>query len=124
MGAVHGYVMDEDPNQDKRVVDSDKLDESDIPEELEDSDADSIIEEADRGKRAIFDEKADAKDIMDSIDVDIDKIKDAKDTQDDEDMEAALHSFYFNRNALKEIGVDEDIMKGLDDMVDAMLKTD
>jgi len=108
-------LENEELNQDRRVVRSDSFDyfEKDFHEET------------DRGKRVVFDEKVDAaKYIMDSIAFDIENIMHAKDTQDDEDMETALHSFYLKRKALKETGVDEDIMKGFDDKVDVILKTD
>merc|ERR1711862_1059985 len=49
-------------------------------------------------------------------------IMDAKKTQNDEDMEAALHSFYMNRKTLKDKGVDEDTMKEFDREVDAILE--
>merc|ERR1719464_1405718 len=37
-------------------------------------------------------------------------------------MEAALHSFYWNRKTLKDKDVDEDVMKEFNDTVDAILK--
>merc|ERR1711862_346264 len=53
---------------------------------------------------------------------DLQNIMDAKESQDDEDMEAALHSFYKNRKTLKDKGVDESIMKEYDYEVDAILE--
>merc|ERR1719438_770842 len=59
---------------------------------------------------------------MDLMEQDLQNIMDAKSNQDDEDMEAALHSFYMNRKTLKDKGVDEDTMKEFDREVDAILE--
>merc|ERR1711983_556534 len=92
--AVHSFVMDEDPNQNKKVVDSDKFDESNMPEEAE------------RGYKESMEEFKDIK-------KDIKKLKEAKGTHDDKDMKAALTSLYEDGKALKEKGVldDSDLKK-------------
>jgi len=58
---------------------------------------------------------------IDLMEYDLQNIMDAKSTQDDEDMEAALRSFYGNRKTLKDKGVDEDIIKEFDREVDGIL---
>merc|ERR1711983_594274 len=65
--------------------------------------------------------KATSSDI-DLMEQDLQYIMDAKESQDDEDMEAALHSFYKNRKTLKDKGVDESTMKEYDYEVDAILE--
>merc|ERR1711862_752140 len=64
----------------------------------------------------------DGKDAMESIENDLQNIMDAKNSQDKEDIETALHSFYENRKTLKEKGVDKDIIKDFDRVVDSILE--
>merc|ERR1711983_720147 len=92
--AVHSFVMDEYPNQNKKVVDSDKFDESNMPEEAE------------RGYKDSMEKFKDIKE-------DIKKLKEAKGTHDDKGMKAALTSLYEDGKALKEKGVldDSDLKK-------------
>merc|ERR1740129_1772008 len=62
------------------------------------------------------------KETMRNMQHDMQNILKAKSNQDNEDMEAALHSFYGNRKTLKGKSVDEDVMKDFDDTVGAILK--
>merc|ERR1711862_1009920 len=64
----------------------------------------------------------DVKDAMESIENDLQNIMDAKNSQDKEDIETALHSFYENRKTLKEKGADKDAIKDFDRVVDAILE--
>merc|ERR1711862_545526 len=80
---VHSFVMDEDPNQNKRVVDSDKFDESEMPEEAE------------RGYKYSMEE-------FKHIKEDMKELMKVKGTHDDKDMKAALTSLYEEGKALKE----------------------
>merc|ERR1711862_1006203 len=64
----------------------------------------------------------DVKDAMESIENDLQNIMDAKNSQDKEDIETALHSFYENRKTLKVKGVDKDIIKDFDGVVDSILE--
>jgi len=54
---------------------------------------------------------------------DLKDIREANNAKDNEDMEAALRSFYTNRKTLKDKGVDENVMKDFGDKVNAILKT-
>lgn len=65
---------------------------------------------------------SDMKHAMTLIEYDLQNIMDAKNTHDNEGMEAALYSFYGNRKTLREKGVDEDIMKDFDHEVDTILE--
>merc|ERR1740121_261765 len=62
------------------------------------------------------------KETMINMQYDMQNIIKAKNNQDNEDMESALHSFYINRKTLKENGADEGVMKEFSDAVDAVLK--
>merc|ERR1740121_45855 len=62
------------------------------------------------------------KETMRSMQYDVQNILKAKSTQNNEDMETALHSFYRNRKTLKGNGVDVGVMKEFDDTVEAILK--
>merc|ERR1719464_1123895 len=62
------------------------------------------------------------KETMRNMQYDMQNILKAKSNQDNEGMEAALHSFYGNRKTLKGKGVDEDVMKDFDDAVGSILK--
>merc|ERR1711862_1049520 len=82
-----------------------------------------------------FDEKVDAilgmkqlsqdekdKETMRNMQYDMQNILKAKNNQDNEDMEAALHSFYGNRKPSKDNGGDEGVVKEFIDAVDVILK--
>merc|ERR1711982_289084 len=71
------------------------------------------------GRNILQDAKT--KETMDHIKKDMKKILEAKESKDNEDMEAALFSFYGNRQALKEKGIDGSIVKDFDKKVDAIL---
>merc|ERR1711983_530829 len=96
---VHSFVMDEDPNQNKRVVESDKFDESEMPEEAE------------RGYKYSMEE-------FKHIKEDIKELMKVKGTHDDKDMKAALTSLYEEGKALKEKGVlDDSDLKEMEETV-------
>merc|ERR1711983_207758 len=61
--------------------------------------------------------------LMDLIEDDVQNIKDAKEIQDGEGMEDALHSFHRNRKALTEKGIDAKGLKYVDDQVGEILST-
>merc|ERR1711862_791443 len=86
----------------------------------------STMKEYDYEVDAILEKKNDriddVKDAMELIENDLQNIMDAKNSQDKEDIETALHSFYENRKTLKEKGVDKDIIKDFDGVVDSILE--
>merc|ERR1711862_187401 len=51
-------------------------------------------------------------------------IENAKNKNDGEAMKIALHSFYGNRNAFIDNGIDENLLKNFDDKVDTILVWD
>merc|ERR1719350_1566981 len=83
---VDGILETEKLNKNKRLVDSDKFDEFDMPEEAE------------RGSMEEFTD----------INEDMEKLMEAKRTHDDKGVEAAFASLYEHGNTLKEKGVLDD----------------
>merc|ERR1719350_1031904 len=90
---VDGILETEKLNKNKRLVDSDKFDESDM------------LEEAERGSMEEFTD----------INEDMEKLMEAKRTHDDKGVEAAFASLYEHGNTLKEKGVlDDSDLKEID----------
>merc|ERR1712190_224228 len=63
-----------------------------------------------------------SKETMINMQYDMQNILKAKSNQDKENMEAALHSFYRNRKALKNNGVDEEVLNEFNDAVASVLQ--
>merc|ERR1711862_68495 len=86
----------------------------------------STMKEYDYEVDAILEKKndrhGDVKNAKELVENDLQHIMDAKNSQDKEDIEIAMRSFYENRKTLKEMGVDKDIIKDFDGVVDSILE--